>query len=343
MQIGIVGLPNVGKSTLFNTLTRGHAKVEKYPFTTIEPNIGVIEVPDERLKRLEKLIQAQEVTPATVKFLDVAGLIKGASKGEGLGNQFLAKIREVDAIVHIVRCFPNPNVAHIAPDLNPIRDIEIVNLELALADLELIEKRRERIKKDSGAKEELRLLGRVQESLKQGELPELNEKEREALKEYHLLSLKPVLYVANLSEGEKVPEDLKKYHAIGTCAKLESEMQELPEKERTQFRAELEIGEMGLERLIRESYRLLGLVTFFTLERKKLRAWTLEEGRSVREAAGRIHSDMEKGFIKAEVISYSDLVSAGSLPQARQKGLIRIEGKDYRVAEGDIITIKFRV
>ena len=333
----------MGKSTLFNTLTRGHAKVEKYPFTTIEPNIGVVEVPDERLKRLEELIQAQEVTPATVKFLDVAGLIKGASKGEGLGNQFLAKIREVDAIIHIVRCFPNPNVAHIAPDLNPIRDIEIVNLELALADLELIEKRRERIKKDSGVKEELRLLGKVQESLKQGELPELNEKEREALKGYHLLSLKPVLYVANLSEGEKAPEDLKKYHAIGICAKLESEMQELPEEERTQFRAELEIGEMGLERLIRESYRLLGLITFFTLERKKLRAWTLEEGRSVREAAGRIHSDMENGFIKAEVISYSDLVSAGSLLQARQKGLIRIEGKDYRVAEGDIITIKFRV
>ncbi len=343
MQIGIVGLPNVGKSTLFNGLTRGHAKVERYPFTTIEPNIGVVEVPDERLERLKELIQAQEVTPATVKFLDVAGLIKGANKGEGLGNQFLAKIREVDAIVHIVRCFPDPNVAHIAPDLNPIRDIEIVNLELALADLELIEKRRERIKKDSGAKEELRLFERVQGSLKQGELPELNEKEREALKEYHLLSLKPVLYVANLSEGEKVPEDLKKYYAIGICAKLESEIQELPEKERAQFRAEMEIGKMGLKKLIRESYRLLNLITFFTLERKKLRAWTLEEGKSVREAAGRIHSDMEKGFIKAEVISYSDLVSAGSLPQAREKGQMRIEGKDYRVKEGDIITIKFRV
>ncbi len=365
MQIGIVGLPNVGKTTLFNALTRGHAKVERYPFTTIEPNIGVVEVPDERLAKLKELIEASEVTPTTIKFLDIAGLVEGASKGQGLGNRFLAKIREVEAIVHIVRCFPDPNIAHITPDLpgqrplppgqspswggaqagglNPIKDIEIINLELALADLEIIEKRREKIKKDPEAKEELRLLEKVGESLKQGELPELNEKEREVLKEYHLLSLKPVLYVANLGEEEEVPEDLKKYNAIGICAQLESEMQELPEEERAQFRAELGIGEIGLEKLIRESYRLLRLITFFTLERKKLRAWTLEGGRNVREAAGRIHSDMEKGFIKAEVINYSDLIQIGSLSQAREKGLLKIEGKDYRVAEGDIITIKFHL
>lgn len=343
MQIGIVGLPNVGKTTLFNALTRGHAKVEKYPFTTVEPNIGVVKIPDERLERLKELIEAEEVTPATIEFLDVAGLVKGASRGEGLGNQFLAKIREVEAIVHIVRCFPDPNVAHIAPDLNPIRDIEIINLELALADLELIEKRRERIKKDPKAKEELKLLERVVESLSKGELPELNKEEREALKGYHLLSLKPVLYIANLGEGEEVPEDLKKYQAIGICAKLESEMQELPEEERAQFRAEMGIEEMGLEKLIRESHKLLDLITFFTLERKKLRAWTLEGGRSVREAAGRIHSDMERGFIKAEVNNYSDLIQIGSLSQAREKGLLRIEGKDYRVKEGDIITIKFHL
>lgn len=343
MQIGIVGLPNVGKSTLFNALTRGHAKVERYPFTTIEPNIGVIEVPDERLERLKELIEAEEVTPATIKFLDVAGLVKGASRGEGLGNQFLAKIREVEAIVHLIRCFTDQNVPHIAPDLNPLRDIEIINLELALADLEIIERRREKIKKDFGAREELRLLERVQESLKQGEVSELNKEEKEALKGYHLLSLKPTLYVANLGEGEDAPEDLKKYQAIGICAKLESEMQELPEEECAQFRAEMGIEEMGLEKLIRESHKLLGLITFFTLERKKLRAWTLEGGRSVREAAGRIHSDMERGFIKAEVINYSDLIEIGSLSRAREKGLLRIEGKDYRVAEGDIITIKFHL
>jgi GTP-binding protein YchF len=343
LQIGIVGLPNVGKSTLFNALTRGHAKVERYPFTTIEPNIGVVKVPDERLERLKELIEACEVTPATIKFLDIAGLVKGASKGEGLGNQFLAKIKEVEAIVHVVRCFSDPNIAHIAPDLNPIRDIEIVNLELALADLELIEKRKEKIEKDPEAKKELKLLEKVQERLKQEGVPELNEKEREALKGYHLLSLKPTLYVANLDEGGEIPEELKKYRTIGIYTKLESEMQELPEEERAQFRAELGIGEMGLERLIRESYRLLGLVTFFTLERKKLRAWTLEDGRNVREAAGRIHSDMEKGFIKAEVINYSDLVSVGSLLKAREKGLLKIEGRDCRVREGDIITIKFHL
>ncbi|MCG2678013.1 redox-regulated ATPase YchF [bacterium] len=343
LQIGIVGLPNVGKTTLFNALTRGHAKVERYPFTTIEPNIGVVKVPDERLGRLKELIEACEVTPATIKFLDIAGLVKGASKGEGLGNQFLAKIKEVEAIVHVVRCFSDPNIAHIAPDLNPIRDIEIVNLELALADLELIEKRREKIEKDPKAKEELKLLEKVQERLKQEGVPELNEKEREALKGYHLLSLKPTLYVANLGEGGEIPEELKKYRAIGIYTKLESEMQELPEEERAQFRAELEIGEIGLERLIRESYRLLGLVTFFTLERKKLRAWTLEDGRNVREAAGKIHSDMEKGFIKAEVINYSELVSVGSLLKAREKGLLRIEGRDCKVREGDIITIKFHL
>ncbi len=343
MQIGIVGLPNVGKTTLFNALSRGHAQVERYPFTTIEPNIGVVEVPDERLERLKELIQAQEVTPTTVKFLDVAGLVKGASEGEGLGNRFLAKIREVEAIVHIVRCFTDPNIAHIPPDLDPIRDIEIVHLELALADLELIERRKKRIEKDPRAKEELELLGRVQECLRQGELPELNEKEKEALKGYHLLSLKPTLYVANLGEEEEVPEDLKRYQPIGICAKLESEIQELSEQERAQFRAAMGIEEMGLEKVIRESYRLLGLVTFFTLERKKLRAWTLEGGKDVREAAGKIHSDMEKGFIKAEVINYSDLIRIGSLSQAREKGLVRTEGKDYRVREGDIITIKFHL
>ncbi len=351
----------MGKTTLFNALTRGHAKVERYPFTTIEPNIGVVKVPDERLAKLKELIGAEEVTPATIKFLDIAGLVEGASKGQGLGNRFLAKIREVEAIIHIVRCFPDPNIAHITPDLNPIRDIEIINLELALADLEIIEKRREKIKKDPEAKEELKLLGRVAESLSKGEPPELNKEEREILKGYHLLSLKPTLYIANLGEEEEVPEDLKKYNAIGICAQLESEMQELPEEERAHFRAELGIGEMGLKKLIRESYRLLSLITFFTLERKKLRAWTLEEGRNVREAAGRIHSDMEKGFIKAEVINYSDLIQIGSLfssearkqgsrvkreaflSQAREKGLLKIEGKDYKVREGDIITIKFRV
>ncbi len=351
----------MGKTTLFNALTRGHAKVERYPFTTVEPNIGVVEVPDERLAKLKELIAAEEVTPATIKFLDIAGLVEGASKGQGLGNQFLAKIREVAAIIHIVRCFPDPNIAHITPDLNPIRDIEIINLELTLADLEIIERRREKIKKDPEAKEELKLLEKVVESLSKGEPPELNKEEREILKGYYLLSLKPTLYVANLAEGDGVPKELKKYRAIGICTKLESEIQELPEPERSQFRPAMAMKETPLKKLIEESYKLLNLVTFFTLERNKLRAWTLEEGRSVREAAGRIHSDMEKGFIKAEVINYSDLIQIGSLfssearkqgsrvkreaflSQAREKGLLKIEGKDYQVREGNIIAIKFRV
>jgi GTP-binding protein YchF len=343
LQIGIVGLPNAGKSTLFNALTRGDAKADRYPFTTIEPNAGIVAVPDKRLESLRQLVDAREVTPATIKFLDIAGLIQGASKGEGLGNQFLAKIREVEAIVHLVRCFSDPQITHITSDLNPDRDIEIVNLELALADLELLEKRREKIKKDSKATKEVGLLDRTIEALRHQARPKLSEEDSKALEGYQLLALKPVLYVANLGEKESLPAAFRDYNAIGISAKLESELQELPENLRSQFRAEIGAGETGLEKVIKASYCLLGLITFFTLENGKLRAWTLGEGKSILAAAGKIHSDMARGFIKAEVTSFSDLVAAGSLAQVRMKGLLGIEGKDYRVREGDIVTIKFRV
>jgi hypothetical protein len=363
VQLGIIGLPNVGKSTLFNALTKGHTTVARYPFTTVEPNIGVVEVPDGRLTELQRLIDAQEVTPTTIKFLDLAGLVKGASKGEGLGNQFLAQIRGVDGVAHVVRCFEDSQVAHVALTIGPLRDIEIVNIELALADLEIVERRiakAKRIQKggDRQASREIELLDRIKDVLAKGESihsRDFGKKELERMYQYQLLRVKPILYVANIAEeAVGIPADsyLQEVQECGAkegspvvplCVKLEAEISELPPKDAGEFRMELGLPETGLTRLIRAGYELLNLVTFFTIEHGKLQAWTLESGSSVIQAAGKVHSDMARGFIRAEVVGYSDLVRAGSVAKAREEGLIKLEGKDYTIGDGDIVTFRFRV
>ena len=365
MKLGIVGLPNVGKSTLFNSLTKAGAESANYPFCTIDPNVGVVTVPDERLKLLGDFYHSKKVTPAVIEFVDIAGLVKGASKGEGLGNQFLANIREVDAIVHVVRCFEDPNVIHVDGSIDPIRDIETINLELVFSDLEILERRIAKVTKtarmDKEAAKELDFLQKIKAHLEDGKLAitmELETEDEEAwMGTYNLLTWKPVIYAANVAEDELADDGASNPHVKAVkdyavqqnsevfviCAGIEEEISELDDDERKMFLEDLVLTESGLEKLVRASYRLLGLMSFLTSGEDETRAWTIKIGTKAPQAAGKIHTDFERGFIKAEVVNYQDLLDCGSYAGAREKGLVRMEGKEYVVQDGDVILFRFNV
>ena len=365
MKLGIVGLPNVGKSTLFNSLTKAGAESANYPFCTIDPNVGVVTVPDERLNLLGDFYKSKKVTPAVIEFVDIAGLVKGASKGEGLGNQFLANIREVDAIVHVVRCFEDSNVVHVDGSIDPLRDIETINLELVFSDLEILERRIAKVTKtarmDKEAAKELTFLEKVKAHLEEGQLAITLETENEDedawLATYNLLTAKPVIYAANVAEDDiaddgannQYVQAVREYAAkqnsevFVICAQIEEEISELDEDERKMFLEDLGLTESGLEKLVRASYHLLGLMSFLTAGEDETRAWTIKIGTKAPQAAGKIHTDFERGFIRAEVVSYDDLMACGTHAAAKEKGLVRLEGKDYVVQDGDIMLFRFNV
>ena len=363
MKLGIVGLPNVGKSTLFNAITQAGAESANYPFCTIEPNVGTVAVPDERLDRLAEMYEPDKVTPAVIEFVDIAGLVKGASNGEGLGNKFLSNIREVDAIVHVVRAFNDDNIVHVEGSVDPIRDIETINYELILSDLEIIGRRIERAKKQakSGDKKyqtEIDFFEDLQKKLGEGisaRAIEFTDDEKEMLSEVSLLSLKPVIYAANVSEDDYANPDneyvkkikefaaTEKSEVMVISARIEEEIAELDKDEKELFLHELGADESGLDKLIKASYRLLGLISYLTAGNPEVRAWTIKKGTKAPQAAGKIHTDFERGFIRAEVVAYKDLMENGSMTAAKEKGLVRSEGKEYVVEDGDIILFRFNV
>lgn len=365
MKLGIVGLPNVGKSTLFNSLTKAGAESANYPFCTIDPNVGIVTVPDDRLKKLGDLYHSKKVTPAVIEFVDIAGLVKGASKGEGLGNQFLSNIREVDAIVHVVRCFEDTNIVHVDGSIDPVRDIETINLELVFSDIEILERRIAKTSKgarmDKTLAKELKLLERVKAHLEDGKLAKTfeveDEDEEEWFRGYNLLTAKPVIYAANVSEDDladdgannsfvqEVRENAKEEgcEVFVICAQIEQEIAELDEEEKAMFLEELGLKESGLEKLIKASYSLLGLISYLTSGEDETRAWTIKKGTKAPQAAGKIHTDFERGFIRAEVVNYQDLLDCGSIAAAKEKGLVGLEGKEYVVKDGDVILFRFNV
>ena len=366
MKLGIVGLPNVGKSTLFNSLTKAGAESANYPFCTIDPNVGVVTVPDERLNVLGEMYHTKKIISAAIEFVDIAGLVKGASKGEGLGNQFLANIREVDAIVHVVRCFEDSNIVHVDGSIDPLRDIETINLELIFSDLEILERRISKAvraaRNDKTIAKELALMERIKAHLEDGKMAKSfddinDEDEQQWLESYNLLTYKPVIFAANVAEDDLADDGasnagvqaVREYakredcEVFVVCAEIEQEIAELDDDEKSMFLEELGLKESGLEKLIKASYSLLGLISYLTAGEPEVRAWTIKKGTKAPQAAGKIHSDFERGFIRAEIVSYDDLMACGTYNAAKEKGLVRLEGKDYVVQDGDIILFRFNV